>query len=131
MYDSTITRMENVPEDWKCIISMFLTSCIIYFVFGYACRGRTREAQFPGRQITIGAPKSLNNVTSTFFNTVLLLPKYFRFKHGCAKLASCPGSHLASLRPCMHVLCECVFKTAIWYFGTRSVFWAKTEWHLS
>ena len=32
-----------------------------------------------GNQITAGAPKSTNNVTSTFFNTVLLLAihKYF------------------------------------------------------
>jgi len=47
-----------------------------------------------------GAPKSPNNVTSTFFNKVNLLPKDLRFKHGGAKLASCPGCHLNSLRPC-------------------------------
>jgi len=80
-------RKENASEDWKCIMSMFLTSC-------YACRGRTRRAQFPGRRITIGAPKSLDNVSSTFFNTVHLLPKYLRSEHGGVKLASCPGRHL-------------------------------------
>jgi len=47
-----------------------------------------------------GAPKSPNNVTSTVFNTVHLLPKDRRFEHGGAKLASCPGRHLTSLRPC-------------------------------
>ena len=38
------------------------------------------------------APKSPNNVTSTFFNTVHSLPKDLRFEHGGAKLASCPGA---------------------------------------
>jgi len=57
-------------------------------------------AQFPGRQITGGAPKSPNNVTSTFFNAVGYI--CFRktcYRHGGAKLASCPGRHLISLRP--------------------------------
>jgi len=36
-----------------------------------------------------------------FFNTVHLLPEDLRFEHGGAKLASCPGHHLNSLRP-MH-----------------------------
>jgi len=68
-----------------------------------------RWAQFPGCQITMGAPnhcsgrrKSLNNVASTFFNAVYLLPKDLRFEHGGAKLASCPGRCLTSLRPCLH-----------------------------
>ena len=58
-----------------------------------------------GRQITAGsvewlrgAPKSPNNVTNAFFSTVHLLPKDLRFEHGAAKLASCPGRHLTSLR---------------------------------
>jgi len=53
-----------------------------------------------GRRITAGASKSSKNVTSTFFNTVNLLPKELRFEHGGVKLASCPGRHLTSLRPC-------------------------------
>jgi len=52
-----------------------------------------------GSQTTVGAPKSLNNVTSTSFNTVHLLPKDVRFEHGSAKLASCPVYHLTSLSP--------------------------------
>jgi len=52
-----------------------------------------------GRRIIAGAPKSPNNVTSTFFNTVHLLPNDIRFEHGGAKLASCPGHHLSLLRP--------------------------------
>ena len=63
------------------------------------CRGPEQFPQFPGRWITAGAPKSLNNVTSTFFNTVHLLPKDLRFEHGGAKLASFPGRHLTLIRP--------------------------------
>ena len=50
--------------------------------------------------MSAGAPKSSNNVTSTFFNTVHLLPKDLKFEHGGAKRASCPGRCLTSLRPC-------------------------------
>jgi len=59
-----------------------------------------------GRRITAGgakcllvAPKSPNNFTSTFFNTVNFLPKSLRLEHGGVKFASCPGRHLTSLRP--------------------------------
>jgi len=38
-----------------------------------------RGSQFPGSRITAGAPKSTNNVTSTFFNTVNFLPKKLKF----------------------------------------------------
>jgi len=47
------------------------------------------------------APKSPYNVASTFFNTVHLLPKDLRFEHADAKLVSCPGRHLTSVRPCV------------------------------
>jgi len=79
-------------------------------------QGRNEWAQFPGhratmgasnhyeeRRMTAGAPKSPNNVTSTFFSRVHLLPKDLKFEHGGAKLASCPGLCLTSLRPCMLV----------------------------
>jgi len=36
MYSSVITGKENASNIWNCIILMFLTSFIIYFVFGYA-----------------------------------------------------------------------------------------------
>jgi len=52
-----------------------------------------------------GAPKRPDIVASTFFNTVDLLPKDLRFEHGGAKLASCPGRHLTSLRPCQCLPC--------------------------
>jgi len=45
------------------------------------------------------ASKTSNKVASTFFNTVHLLLKDLRFARGGAKLASCPGRHLTSLRP--------------------------------
>ena len=56
-------------------------------------------SHYGGAKRLQGAPKSPNNVTSAFFNTVNLLPNNLRFEHGGAKLASCPGRHLASLRP--------------------------------
>jgi len=68
-------------------------------------RGSKRGAQLPGRRITTGAPnhygerrltagapKSPNNITSIFFNPVLLLPKDLKFDSRGAKLASCPGA---------------------------------------
>ena len=56
------------------------------------------SAEWPRRAL-----KSPNNVTSTFFDTVHWLPEDLRFEHGGAKLASCPGRRLTSLRPCVHV----------------------------
>jgi len=52
-----------------------------------------------------GALKSPNSATSSFFNTVHLFPKDLKFEHGGAKLVSCPGRHLTSLRPCT-VVCH-------------------------
>jgi len=52
-----------------------------------------------------GAPKSPNNVISTFFHTVHLLPKDLKFEHAGAKLPSCPGRYLTSLRICT-VVCH-------------------------
>jgi len=79
--------------------------------------GGARGAQFLGRRVTMGAPnhcmaaewmrgapKSPKNVTSTFFNTVHLLPKDLSFEHGGAKLASCPRRYLTSSRPCCIIL---------------------------
>ena len=48
--------------------------------------------------MTAGAPESPNNVTSTFFNAVHLLPKDLKFEHDGAKIASCPERCLTSLR---------------------------------
>jgi len=56
------------------------------------------------------APKSPNNVTSTFFNAVHLLPKDLSFEHGGAKLASCPGCYLTLLRPCTYVTLKYQFE---------------------
>ena len=47
-----------------------------------------------------GVPKCPNNVASTFLNTVYLLQKDLGFDNGDSKLASCPGRQLTSLRPC-------------------------------
>jgi len=37
MYNSVITWKQNASKDCNCIISMFLMSFNIHFVFGYAC----------------------------------------------------------------------------------------------
>jgi len=37
MHDIVITGKENASKEWNCIISMFLTSFNVNFVFGYAC----------------------------------------------------------------------------------------------
>jgi len=42
----------------------------------------------------LGAPKSPDNVVSTFFNAVHLLPKDLTIEYWGAKLVSCPGRHL-------------------------------------
>jgi len=36
MYDSVITGKINASKEWNCIVSMFLTSFKVCFVFGYA-----------------------------------------------------------------------------------------------
>jgi len=87
-------------------------------------RGVTRGAQgglhSPGAEWLPGAPKSPNNVVITCFNTVHLLPKVLRFEHGGAKLASCPGRHLTSLRPgcikdCQTFLCWVQCSVVEWW----------------
>jgi len=97
------TRVVNVHQVHKKTF-VFIMLRLYLQLLG---RGVTRGAQLLGRRITTGMPKSLNNVTSTFFNTAHLLPKKLRFEHGGAKLASCPGRHLTSLRPCFpfHFCC--------------------------
>jgi len=75
-------------------------------------RGVTRGAQFPGakslwgRRITAGctegphgAPKSPNNVTSTFFTRRTFASERPQVRTWGPKLASCPWFHVISLRP--------------------------------
>jgi len=52
---------------------------------------------FPCTESLRGATKTPNNVTTTFFNTVHLLPKDLKFEHGGAKVVSYPGRRLTSL----------------------------------
>jgi len=58
----------------------------------------SRGRNCPGAESLRGAPKSPNNVMCNF--SIHLLPTDLRFEHGGAKLASCPGRHLTTLRPC-------------------------------
>jgi len=62
------------------------------------CHNSPGDKSLWGRRMTARGAESPNNVRSNFFNTVHLLPKDLRFKHGGAKFASCPGRHLTSLR---------------------------------
>ena len=57
-----------------------------------------RGAQLPGRRTIMGTPKNPNNVTSTFFNRRFASERR-QVRTWGAKLASCPGRHLTSLRP--------------------------------
>jgi len=36
MYDTVITAKVNASKEWNCIVSMFLTSFNVCFVYGYA-----------------------------------------------------------------------------------------------
>ena len=88
-------------------------------------RGRQRDT-ISGRRTTAVAPKKINNVTRSFFSTVHLLPKDLRFEHGGAEFASCPGSHLTSLRFCMHGFCVYALRLLAGFFGRRSgFFWER------
>ena len=57
------------------------------------------RSHYGGAKSLRRALKSPNNVTSTFFNKVHLLPKDPNFELVGVKLVSCPGRHLTSLRP--------------------------------
>jgi len=50
------------------------------------------------------APKSPNNVASTFCSAIRLLTKDLRLEHRGAKLVSCPVHHLTSVRPWSRLL---------------------------
>ena len=95
----TVGRESSVHTACSMLMRMFLKQGrnLQYDVTRGVTRG-PRGAQFTGRRITMGVPKNSNNVTSTLFITVHLLPKDFRFELGGAKLASFPERHLTSLR---------------------------------
>jgi len=63
------------------------------------------------------------NVTSTFFNTVNLLPKELSFEHWGAKLASCPGRHLTSLRPWFQHIYEIKSRKYVQFEAHISPYW--------
>jgi len=62
-------------------------------VFTHFAQISTDFARIKEAESLRGAPKRPNYVTSTFFNTVHMLPKDLSFEHGAAKLAYCPGRH--------------------------------------
>ena len=102
---------DKYPSYWQPLLILiifylpFLMQAVLSTTLTRGITKAARGAQFPGRPVTMTAPndyrspKSHNNVTSTFFNTLHLLPKYLTFERGGAKLASFPGRHLTSLCP--------------------------------
>ena len=62
-------------------------------------RDVTRGGKIPRAPNNCDGPKIHNNVISTFFKPVHLLPKDLRFEHGGVKFVSCPRHHLTSLCP--------------------------------
>jgi len=65
---------------------------VVFFVCSSMSRGVTKGGTISRAPNHWGTPKSPNNGTNTFFNTVHLIPKELRFEYGGAELASCPGA---------------------------------------
>jgi len=67
----------------------------------YNCRGVTRGAQFSGRRVTMGPPKSpsMSQVLSSIQNICFRKSSVSNMDVG-AKLPSCPVRQITSLRPC-------------------------------
>jgi len=80
--------MHTWEEEWYQKLDTTINIQDIYLPCGQGCNvGGDKGAQFPRCQMTAGAPKIPNNVTSTLFNTVHLLPKDLKFKYGDDKPA--------------------------------------------
>jgi len=56
--------------------------------------------QCPGLRISVGVEKS-QQCRKYFLHYSTFTSERLRFEHGGAKLVSCPGRHLTSIRPCM------------------------------
>jgi len=82
----------------KYVFRRYTYGVLHAIVFDSEQRGN-EGAQRSGRRITGEKSKSHNNVACTSFSTAHLLAKHLRFEHGIAKLVSCPGRHLTSVRP--------------------------------
>ena len=116
---STFTVNRFKAREWKAFFSIVkqtfsgisLSNVCFWHNSGVTIRGVTSGGE--GGTIP-RAPKSPNNDTSNFFNTVHLLPIDLRFEHGGAKLASCPGRHLTSLQ------CKGNFQFQIWLNLTQT-----------
>jgi len=65
---------------------------------------RGKEGTIPRAPNHCGDAESPNNVTSAFIHRKHLLPKDLSFENGGANIASCPGRHLTSLRPCPRLI---------------------------
>jgi len=96
--------LRQCPESTPCLIITSSIWCLqksgINLGVNYHESSVVRGVTKGGKRGTIPrALKSPNNVTSTSFSTVHLLPKGLRFEYWGAKLTSCLERHMASLRP--------------------------------
>jgi len=98
---------------YACIEGRRCLPCFFQSLLDRGVRRGAKGHSSPGTNHW-GVLKILNNVTSTFFNTIHLLPKDLRFERGGDKLASCPGRHLTSVRPCFRS--ECIKLNVITFF---------------
>jgi len=63
-------------------------------------RGVTTGGEIPPAPGHYGGAEKSQQFQTQFLQYSNFLAKDLRFEHGGAKLASCPGRHLTSLRPC-------------------------------
>ena len=84
---------------WNLKICLFSENFSIFIAHHQGRYEGVKGHNSPGAESLRGA-KSSNNVISTSFSTVHLLPTDLRFEHRGVKLVSCPRRHLTSLRLC-------------------------------
>jgi len=83
-----------------------------------------REPYHYGAPNHCGYAEKSQHCHNYFLQCSTFAPKSLRFEHGGAKLASCPGHHLTSLRPWWWLRNKCTTKTffsAIQKYSTESL----------
>jgi len=80
--------------------NLFIFGNSSYFIAHYQGRNEGGKGHNSPDAESLRGPKSYNNVISTSFNTVHLLPKDLRFEHGGVNLVSYPRRRPTSLGLC-------------------------------
>jgi len=81
-----------------------MITCVESYVdFGLGRNEWGKGQQFPGRRITAGDAEKSQQCHKYFPQCNTFASKTSCSEHGGAKLASCPGRHLNSLRPWVRV----------------------------